>query len=554
MKPVLTRLKLPLEPLLALTALQRAGFVAYLVGGAVRDLLLAELYPANQSASSLNQLEKWSKIDFDLTTNAKPDEILSVFPGAFLENAFGTVSLTYQQLWTQFAIDAEYQRARQTVHQLQTRKVDPKLIDLARATKIHHSLLDKNLSQLQAEFEKPVPLPLLEITTFRGDEHYDNQEHRPSALRWGGSLVDDLKRRDFTLNALALKLDGDALTKIVSALPQSPPTLQGFSFENTQFQLIDHHHGEADLKARLIRTVGDAEHRLAEDPLRLLRAIRFAVQLDCSLESTLEANLTRLAPRLKLISWERISTEFLKILASPQPKRGLLLLEKTGLLAHILPELLLGQGVDQAGHHTTDVWTHSLDALEACPSPDPIVRLATLLHDIAKPQTLKLINDKPTFYNHEVVGARLAKSIATRLRLSKRDIERIFILVRYHMFHYQPENSDASIRRFMRQVGLENIDDILELREADRLGSGARKTSWRLEEMKERLVAQLHQPLAVTDLALNGHDLMKAFDLKPGPEIGRLLNKLFEMVLESPELNTREILLTHARNILAPKE
>ncbi|MDQ5951699.1 MAG: hypothetical protein QG639_980, partial [Patescibacteria group bacterium] len=209
------------------------------------------------------------------------------------------------------------------------------------------------------------------------------------------------------------------------------------------------------------------------------------------------------------------------------------------------------KGVNQGGHHTTDVWTHLLDALETCPSSDPIVRLATLLHDIDKPATFASNESgEITFYNHEVVGARTAKQIAERLRLSKRDIERIFILVRYHMFYYQPEHTDAAIRRFMRKVGLENVNDMLDLREADRLGSGAKKTSWRLEEMKQRMIEQLNQPFDVTDLAVDGTDLMNELHIPAGPVIGKVLHSLLEEVLENPELNTKEILIQKAKQII----
>jgi len=144
----------------------------------------------------------------------------------------------------------------------------------------------------------------------------------------------------------------------------------------------------------------------------------------------------------------------------------------------------------------------------------------------------------------------MAVKVAQRFKLSKNDTDRIFTLVRYHMFYYQPHNTDAAIRRFMRKVGLENIDDILDLREADRLGSGARKTSWRLEEMKQRMIEQLNQPLSVHDLAIDGHDLMKALNLKPGKQLGDLLTQLFEMVLEDPELNAKEKLLTKAKTLI----
>ena len=257
------------------------------------------------------------------------------------------------------------------------------------------------------------------------------------------------------------------------------------------------------------------------------------------------------ASLLKTISAERIRDEFLKMLKSDFPREAVMLLDETGLLEQFLPELLAMKDVAQSGHHLTDVWIHSLDALAACPNRDPIVRLATLLHDVGKPATQKMKGGQYTFYNHQVVGAHLAKRIAQRLRLNKRDIDRVFILVRQHMFYYQPENTDASIRRFMRQVGLENLNDILDVREADRLGSNARKTSWRLEEMKQRMIEQLHQPLSTRDLAIDGNDLMKEFNLKPGPILGKILAHLLELVLEKSELNEPKILLKKTREFLA---
>jgi hypothetical protein len=168
---------------------------------------------------------------------------------------------------------------------------------------------------------------------------------------------------------------------------------------------------------------------------------------------------------------------------------------------------------------------------------------------VGKPRTLRYIDEDPTFYNHEIVGAKMARQIALRFRLSKKEVERITTLVRYHMFYYQPKNTDASIRRFMRKVGLENINDILDLREADRLGSGARKTSWRLEDMKQRMVEQLHQPFAVTDLAIDGTDIMEHLQIKPGRIIGKLLQDLFEEVMEDPDRNTEEYLLRRVKEL-----
>jgi len=244
----------------------------------------------------------------------------------------------------------------------------------------------------------------------------------------------------------------------------------------------------------------------------------------------------------------------IKILASAHPAEGIKLLDETGLLDYIIPELKLGKNMDQPGHHTTDVWVHSLDALEACPSLDPIVRLATLLHDVGKPETYVAQEQEITFYNHEVLGSRIASKIAKRLRLSKKDVQRIFILVRYHMFYYQPEHSDASVRRFIKKVGLENIDDILDLREGDRLGSGAKKTSWRLEEFKKRIIEQLNQPMDLSDLAINGRDLITKLKLKPSQIVGQILNDLLEKVLQNPKLNTKDTLIKEAQKLLNNKK
>jgi len=532
MLQVPSQLTLALEPLIVLHELNKAGFANYIVGGAVRDLLLSN--------------EKWLFIDFDLTTNASPQQLLTIFPFAFYENTFGTVSLTYQHLWDFAGIDLEYRKARELVvtsHQI--RKTNPTLIDLLNATKIHTSLLE-HTEKPPLEPQKAV-LPLIEVTTFRSGEKYQNGARRPSEVQWGHSLIEDLKRRDFTINALALKLNPDWIETTFKQFTTRPPNLQGIHLDQSSFELIDRHNGIVDLESGVVRTVGIATERIQEDALRMLRAIRFAVQLGFTLDPELVEAIKQHALLLKDVSPERIRDEFFKMLVSDHPKQAIELLDETQLLEQVLPELLSAKGVRQGGHHTTDVWQHSIDALQACPSKDPIVRLATLLHDIAKPATYDDAKGQPTFYNHEVIGARVAKQIGQRLRLSKIDCDRLFVLVRYHMFHYQPENSDSAIRRFMRKVGLQHIDDILDLREADRLGSGARKTSWRLEEMKERMVAQLHQPFDSNDLAIDGHDLIDELGLKPGKLIGTILQTLLEIVLENPEKNTKEILLEIAR-------
>jgi tRNA nucleotidyltransferase (CCA-adding enzyme) len=530
-------LTLSAPALFILKVLQDAGYEAYIVGGAVRDLLLArDLDTSTASAATT---------DYDFTTNARPEEIQKLFPEHFYENSFGTVSVTHEHLLDQMQLPAGFVPAPITPHTRPNR-----IIDLAQATKIHISLQEipvsnENTNQevVAKEHHQASPFPSYQITTFRSDEVYDDFR-RPSSMNWGNSLQEDQERRDFTINAMALSVPNN----IVAQLVHNPQPF--YSLEPTQYEVIDRFDGLKDLEAGIIRTVGDAQARFQEDALRMLRAIRFSVQLNMSIADATFASIVANAKLIQNISGERIRDEFLKMLKSAYPAEAVELLDQTQLLDFIMPELQAGKGVMQGGHHTTDVWTHSLDALRTCPAPDPIVRLATLLHDIAKPMTYEEQKGTITFYNHEIIGARVASRIARRLRLSRQDTQRIFTLVRYHMFHYQPTMTDAAVRRFMRNVGLQNIDDILDLREGDRLGSGARKTSWRLEEFKARMIDQLNQPMEIRDLAINGDDLMSEFELKPGPELGRVLKALFEEVLENPDLNTREALLTKARQLL----
>lgn len=523
---------IPREPLGILYILQKAGYEAYIVGGAVRDIMRASLLESDQKIT-----------DFDFTTNATPEQIQALFPENFYENTFGTVSVTPKHLREQIQLpEPSITSAAPQGEPAQ------RVIDIAKASKIHISLL----AQTEALAAQNVPSTqeeAYEITTFRSDGVYTDHR-RPETVSWGTSLDEDLNRRDFTINAIAIAITQEKLQSLFSE--QTPP--ETVNFAENEYQLLDPHQGIVDLKEHTVRTVGDPHARFSEDALRMLRAIRFSVQLNMRIADETYLAIRAQSALLAHISQERIRDEFCKMLMSDFPREAIELLDDTDLLRHILPELLSSKGVQQGGHHTTDVWTHSLDALAETPSSDVVVRLATLLHDIAKPQTYQVINGQPTFYNHEIIGSRMAKKIAQRLRFSNNDCERIFTLVRFHMFHYQPEQTDAAIRRFMRNVGLENIDDILDLREGDRLGSGARKTSWRLEEMKQRMIEQLNQPLSVTDLAIDGTELMKELQLQPGPLIGKLLKHLFELVMEQPELNTKEELLARSRQALEHQE
>ncbi len=522
---------LPFEVLYILYLLDKNGFKGFLVGGAVRDIVM------NFKLSAIK--------DYDFTSDATPEEIQKIFKDSFYENKFGTVSVTHEKLLD--LIKQKYILPPKNLSHLFVPAISQnnKIIDLKNAKKIHSSLKDKANSTDQINPLNTNNLAPFEITTFRSDGEYLDHR-RPNGVTFGQNIQEDLERRDFTINALAIEVNPKYLQEIFN----QKEIKENYLLNQNQFQLIDFHHGQIDISKKIIRTVGKPDQRFTEDALRMLRAIRLAVQLNMDIETETYFAIKFHNNLLKFVSFERIRDEFLKILSSQNPAKGIEMLDETGLLRQIIPELYQGIDMQQRGHHTTDVWTHSIDALRHCPSIDPIVRLATLLHDIGKPPSYKEEDDEITFYNHDILGSRLASKIATRLKLSKKDIQRIFILVRYHMFHYQEHHSDASIRRFIRRVGFENIDDILDLREGDRLGSGAKKTSWRLEEMKKRIIEQLNQPMGLDDLDINGNDLMSELSLKPGPILGEILDKLLEKVLENPKLNTKEQLLKKAKELI----
>lgn len=408
--------------------------------------------------------------DWDFTTNATPKEIQKLLPESFYSNVFGTVGIKYK------------------------------------------------------EFENP-----LEITTFR-IEHGYSDKRRPDKVKWGKSLKEDVKRRDFTINALAIK-----------------------RLEKGRYELIDNFNGQKDLNKKIIRAVGDPRERFSEDALRMMRAIRIAAELGFKIEEKTLSAIKRNATLIRKIAKERIKDELMKILASPNPYEGLVLFRESGLMTEILPELEKGFGVEQKSpgrHHIYDVGTHSFFSLKNCKSQDPIVRFATLIHDIGKPQTYKKLKSGViTFYNHEVVGARIAKRIADRLRFSSKEKNRLWLLVRWHQFTVDERQTDKAIRRFIKKVGLKNVEDMLVLRVGDRLGGGARETSWRLEEFKKRLIEVQKQPFTVHDLKINGDDVMKELNLKPSPKIGEILEKLYDEVVDKKLPNEKKELLKHLKEI-----
>jgi putative nucleotidyltransferase with HDIG domain len=287
----------------------------------------------------------------------------------------------------------------------------------------------------------------------------------------------------------------------------------------------------------------------------MARAVRIAAELNFKIEkNTLEA-IRKNANLIKKIANERIRDELFKILASEHPYEGILLLKESGLMSIILPELEKTFGIDQVSpnrHHIYDVGTHSLMTLKytALRNTDPITRLASLIHDVGKYHTYKkLENGTITFYNHEIVGAKIANRIADRLRLSNKQKDKLYRLVRYHQFTVDERQTDSAIRRFIREVGVENIKDMIDIRVGDRLGSGAKETSWRLEEFKRRLIEVQKQPFTVRDLKIDGNDVMRILNIKPGPKVGEVLEYLFEKVVSKKIPNEKEALIKEVQKM-----
>jgi len=359
-----------------------------------------------------------------------------------------------------------------------------------------------------------------EVTTFRVEGEYTDAR-RPERVTFVRGLEEDLKRRDFTVNAIA--------------------------WDPLAGRIVDPTGGIPDLEARLLRAVGNPAERFREDGLRPIRAARFAATLEFDLEEGTARALPDARAEVGRVAAERVQDELLKMLRAPKPSRGFEVLREAGLLEIWMPELHACVAVPQNRYHAYDVYFHTLYTCDAAPPEKPVVRLAAVFHDVGKPVTRQEREDgEATFYNHQFVGARLAEEAMERLRFSREMTDRVVHLVRQHMFDYRPEWTDAAVRRFIRSVGVEAIADLFDLRIADNLGNGL-KTGFPhyLEELRKRVEAVLEaeEALSVRDLAVDGTDVMRALDVPPGPKVGEILEHLLEEVLENPALNRREWLL-----------
>lgn len=359
----------------------------------------------------------------------------------------------------------------------------------------------------------------VEITPYRTEKEYKDGRH-PEEVEWAKSIEEDLSRRDFTINGLAYRPAKD--------------------------DLIDLFSGREDLEKKLIRAVGYPDERFSEDGLRIMRAVRFATTLEFKIEKETKKAIKNNANLLGKISNERIRDELMKIIMDKNAAVGIEALRKLGLLKYIIPELEKGYGVDQNKHHIYDCYEHSILSLDYAAKQEynKHVRLAALLHDIAKPIVKEGKGEDATFYNHEVVGKELAEKVLRRLKFPKKDIKKIIKLVRYHLFYYNVgEVSESSVRRLVRNVGKENVDDLIKVRKADRIGSGVPKAEpYKLRHLQYVIEKVSRDPISTKMLEVGGEDVMNVLNIDPGPKVGDVLNILLSKVLSDPEKNKKDIL------------
>ena len=440
---------IPLEVKKVSDALETAGYEAYLVGGCVRDLVVGKVPK-----------------DWDITTNAHPDQIQTLFPESFCNNDYGTVGV-------------------------------------------------KN------EETGDVRLKVVEVTPYRSEGTYSDAR-RPDNVTFGVSLAEDLARRDFTINAIAYRIKTD--------------------------ETVDLYEGIDDIRKKRIKTVGNPHDRFGEDALRLMRAIRLAAELNFMIEAETMTGIIATAPLLQKIAIERVSSEFIKLINSDVPMQGMVLLEKMGLIDYILPEIRASIGCEQGGIHAYDVYEHLLRTLQAAADKghSTNMRLAALLHDIGKPATRGTggKNKHYTFFGHEVVGARMTKKILERLKMPRETIEDVGNLVRWHMFFSDPDEITlAAVRRTIVRIGEDNIENLLNLRVCDRIGTGRPKEQpFRFRKYKAMVDEALRDPISVKMLKVDGIRIMDITGEKPGKKLGYILNALMEEVLIDPGKNTEEYL------------
>lgn len=419
--------------------------------------------------------------DWDITTNATPKEIQKIFIDSVYENNFGTVGVKTES--------------------------------------------------------EDITLKIIEITTYRIEGKYSDARH-PDEVKFSKTINEDLSRRDFTVNSLALQIKSSKL-----------------KIQN--YEIVDLFGGQEDIKNKIIRAVGEPEKRFEEDALRMLRAVRFACQLGegnpWKIEEKTEKAIRKNADSLKKISSERIRDEFQKIIMTSNAVWGVESLRDLGLMKYIIPELLEGVGCTQNKHHIYTVWEHNLRALGYSVSKDYSfeIRLGSLLHDVGKPKTKRGEGVDSTFYMHEYVGGSMTRKILERLKFPKNVIDYVTHLVKYHLFYYNVgEVSESGVRRFIARVGENTIEDLLKIREADRIGSGVPKAvPYKLRHLKFMIEKVKRDPISPKMLKIDGVKIMELLDLKPSRKVGDILNALLDDVIEDPSKNTKSYLESKAKEL-----
>ncbi len=448
---MITSKNIPIEVRSVAETLEKGGFEAYLVGGCVRDLYIGK-----------------TPKDWDLTTNAHPEQIQALFPedDTFCNNDYGTVGV-------------------------------------------------KN------EDTEDETLKIIEVTPYRTESEYSDAR-RPDKVEFGVSLEEDLKRRDFTVNAIAYRIKDETV--------------------------VDLFGGAEDIQKKRLKTVGNPNERFSEDALRMMRAVRLATQLNFAIEAKTMTSITENHEQLSRISIERIADEFVKIINSDSPMQGIVLLERLGMIDYILPEIKDAIGCEQGGIHAFDVYEHILRTLQGAADKgfSTELRFAALLHDIGKPATRTVggKNKEYSFFGHEVVGARMTRKIMKRLRMPKELSQNVENLVRWHMFFSDPDEITlAAVRRTIVRIGEDHIDNLLNLRICDRIGTGRPKEQpFRFRKYKAMVDEALRDPISVKMLKINGDKIMDITGEKPGRKLGYVLHTLLEEVLENPALNEEKYL------------
>lgn len=441
--------------------LENASFEAYIVGGCVRDLLRGK-----------------GPKDWDITTNAKPEEIEELFENTFYNNDYGTVGVVNENA-------------------------------------------------------KEESTKVVEVTPYRLESEYSDAR-RPDSVEFSDSLEHDLRRRDFTINAIA--------------------------YNESKGHIFDPHKGQKDIENAIIRAVGDPDIRFGEDALRILRAIRISAELGFEIEEKTRNAIKKDAKMLKKIAKERIKDEFIRIIMSDRPMKSIELMRELGILRFIAPELEEGLNVKQNQAHAFTVWEHNLRSVKHSAEKNwPLeIRLAALFHDIGKPATSRWSTEKKDwiFHGHDVVGGRMTKKILERLKFPVKQKDKIVKLVRWHLFFSDTEQITLSaVRRMIRNVGEENIWDLMNLRESDRIGMGRPKANpYRLRKYKSMVEEALRDPVSVKMLKIDGTKIIEITGEKPGPKIGYILHALLEEVLDDPKLNNNEYLEKTAKKLFKLNE